>query len=292
MSRWNIVAATAAVLLLNSHTAFARDHHRHHHRYANRHHHHHVYRHPRVAAGLDGCVWTNNGRKLCGQAPRATRAYAMATHGRRVAYASKGAVIGGRPAGCPHAYCGCGLRKYLGLTDKRLNLAWNWARLLPHASGPRTRPRRRPPRPRHVYRECRRKRPVDRARLQFRRRVIASPCARRAWLYLCQSARVMRSFRDAAERPRARTPGHDKSAHQFGSGFRVRALSLAPRNDTHYPRAIPLLVWAKLGSGTQVTCLALGAERLLAFGEAGKAATHPRIGLLMEAAPLCGLGGS
>ncbi len=81
-------------------------------------------------------MWTNNGRKLCGQAPRATRAYAMATHGRRVTYASKGAVIGGRPAGCPHAYCGCGLRKYLGLTDKRLNLAWNWARLLPHASGP------------------------------------------------------------------------------------------------------------------------------------------------------------
>ena len=40
-------------------------------------------------------------------------------------------VIGGRPAGCPHAYCGCGLRKYLGLSDKRLNLAWNWARLFP-----------------------------------------------------------------------------------------------------------------------------------------------------------------
>jgi hypothetical protein len=40
-------------------------------------------------------------------------------------------IIGGRPAGCPHSYCGCGLRKYLGLSDKRLNLAWNWARLLP-----------------------------------------------------------------------------------------------------------------------------------------------------------------
>ena len=40
-------------------------------------------------------------------------------------------MIGGRPAGCPHAYCGCGLRKYLGLSDKRLNLAWNWARLFP-----------------------------------------------------------------------------------------------------------------------------------------------------------------
>lgn len=39
-----------------------------------------------------------------------------------------GTIIGGRPAGCPHAYCGCGLRKYLGIDDKRLNLASNWPR--------------------------------------------------------------------------------------------------------------------------------------------------------------------
>ena len=38
-------------------------------------------------------------------------------------------IIGGRPAGCPQAYCGCGLRKHLGLSDKRLNLADNWRRL-------------------------------------------------------------------------------------------------------------------------------------------------------------------
>ncbi len=43
-------------------------------------------------------------------------------------------VIGSRPAGCPHAYCGCGLRKYLGLNDTRLNLAWNWARLFERSS--------------------------------------------------------------------------------------------------------------------------------------------------------------
>jgi hypothetical protein len=42
--------------------------------------------------------------------------------------------IGGRPDGCPHAYCGCGLRKYLGIDDVRLNLAWNWARMFPHTS--------------------------------------------------------------------------------------------------------------------------------------------------------------
>ena len=39
-----------------------------------------------------------------------------------------GRIIGGRPAGCPHAYCGCGARLYLGLSDVRLNLAWNWTR--------------------------------------------------------------------------------------------------------------------------------------------------------------------
>jgi len=43
-------------------------------------------------------------------------------------------VIGGRPAGCPHAYCGCGLAHYLGLHDKRLWKAWNWARLFPRTS--------------------------------------------------------------------------------------------------------------------------------------------------------------
>jgi len=46
-------------------------------------------------------------------------------------------IIGGRPSGCPHRYCGCGLARYLGLNDARLNLAWNWARLFPKAhAGP------------------------------------------------------------------------------------------------------------------------------------------------------------
>jgi hypothetical protein len=43
-------------------------------------------------------------------------------------------VIGGRPAGCPHAYCGCGLARYLGLKDRRLNLAWSWAKMFPRTS--------------------------------------------------------------------------------------------------------------------------------------------------------------
>jgi hypothetical protein len=51
--------------------------------------------------------------------------------------AESGSIIGSRPAGCPHRYCGCGLRKYLGISDARLNLASNWARLLPREAGPR-----------------------------------------------------------------------------------------------------------------------------------------------------------
>ncbi len=41
---------------------------------------------------------------------------------------SREAIIGGRPAGCPHAYCGCALAKYLNINDPRLNLAANWPR--------------------------------------------------------------------------------------------------------------------------------------------------------------------
>ncbi|HXX07320.1 MAG TPA: hypothetical protein VEJ43_04525 [Pseudolabrys sp.] len=55
---------------------------------------------------------------------------------RAFAMADTGTVIGARPSGCPHSYCGCGLRKYLGLADERLNLASNWARLLPRTPGP------------------------------------------------------------------------------------------------------------------------------------------------------------
>jgi hypothetical protein len=71
---------------------------------------------------------------MCGSSAQSLSAKAARTS---AAYASgDGAVIGGRPAGCPHRYCGCGLRKYLGLSDKRLNLARNWARMFPRVAGP------------------------------------------------------------------------------------------------------------------------------------------------------------
>jgi hypothetical protein len=44
-------------------------------------------------------------------------------------------VIGGRPAGCPHAYCGCSASLYLFHTIRAdLNLAANWIRKFPRTS--------------------------------------------------------------------------------------------------------------------------------------------------------------
>ena len=49
-----------------------------------------------------------------------------------------GAVIGGRPSGCPHAYCGCGASLHLfGKIIPSLNLSSNWLKF------PRTSPRPR-----------------------------------------------------------------------------------------------------------------------------------------------------
>jgi hypothetical protein len=103
-------------------------------------------RHARIAAtrGAAECAFTNEGRRVChGAAPQAAMAAAPeipvvdAAGNRAYALADDGHIIGSRPSGCPHAYCGCGLRKYLGLEDARLNLASNWARLFPHEPGPR-----------------------------------------------------------------------------------------------------------------------------------------------------------
>ncbi len=94
-------------------------------------------RHRHRAVKSDNCVLTNGGHKICGPAAQAGAAQAVDANGNRIARVSdRGTIIGGRPEGCPHAYCGCGLRKYLGLSDTRLNLASNWARLFPHVAGP------------------------------------------------------------------------------------------------------------------------------------------------------------
>ena len=90
--------------------------------------------------GVDACTFTNDGRSMCGASAnyRTSATPALDPVGNRAfARAETGTVIGSRPAGCPYRYCGCGLRMYLGLSDVRLNLASNWARLLPREAGPR-----------------------------------------------------------------------------------------------------------------------------------------------------------
>lgn len=85
--------------------------------------------------GSDSCVVTNRSRRICNV--NSELPILDAAGNGAIAMADANAIIGVRPDGCPHAYCGCGLRKYLGLSDVRLNLASNWARLLPREVGPR-----------------------------------------------------------------------------------------------------------------------------------------------------------
>jgi hypothetical protein len=92
----------------------------------------------------ENCTMTNEGRRACMGAASQTAMAAVpavpavdADGNRAYAMADAAQIIGSRPSDCPHSYCGCGLRKYLGLEDKRLNLASNWARLFPRESGPR-----------------------------------------------------------------------------------------------------------------------------------------------------------
>lgn len=80
---------------------------------------------------LTYCASDGTYRQACGQPEKRTQRLPRVSAGDGVT------IIGGRPAGCPHRYCGCGLARYLGLNDARLNLAWNWARLFPRAhAGP------------------------------------------------------------------------------------------------------------------------------------------------------------
>lgn len=59
----------------------------------------------------------------------------LQTHERVARYVAE--TVGGRPSGCPsRAWCGCYLSKHLGLNDRALWLARNWARIGSAASGP------------------------------------------------------------------------------------------------------------------------------------------------------------
>ena len=98
---------------------------------AKRHHHHYHRTIDRLlvhAALQPDC--DNSGRPCEPHKPSVVR-YSRSAHS-GVADGSE-TIIGHRPAGCPHAFCGCAARLYLGLSDVRLNLAWNWTR---YYSGP------------------------------------------------------------------------------------------------------------------------------------------------------------
>ena len=133
MSRTSIMAALVALLFVpfvSSPADAYRSRHSHNQLAT---HHKHSYRHL-ARYRTDECVLTNNGQRVCNTTAIAPALNAVGS--RTYAMADTGTIIGSRPAGCPHSYCGCGLRMYLGLSDVRLNLASNWARLLPRAYGP------------------------------------------------------------------------------------------------------------------------------------------------------------
>ena len=134
MNRMSIMATIISLLLIPVLSSPAAAYHSRHHSSSVAGHYKHFSRHLSRNRS-DECVLTNSGRRVCNtnyEAPLVMDA----TGNRAVAMADAETIIGSRPSGCPHSYCGCGLRKYLGLGDTRLNLASNWARLLPREPGP------------------------------------------------------------------------------------------------------------------------------------------------------------
>lgn len=82
-----------------------------------------------------GCVLTNDGHQICsGAATQRTRDTPVIVRNVRTDANGNG-VIGRRPAGCPHRFCGCEASLYLfGKIRPELNLAANWIRKFPRAS--------------------------------------------------------------------------------------------------------------------------------------------------------------
>lgn len=92
-----------------------------------RHHHRHT---TPIASPVSSC--DNNGR--C-HAFDANGNYAMPAA--KAGYYYDGRVVGGRPAGCPHAFCGCEVSLHIfGCIIPPLNLAINWGRFPPAQPAP------------------------------------------------------------------------------------------------------------------------------------------------------------
>lgn len=134
MNRTSIMAAVVALLVIPVLSSPAAAYHSRHHRHQVASHQKHFYRHL-ARYRSNECVLTNDGRRVCNTTFETPVVDAVGN--RAFAMTDAETIIGSRPSDCPHSYCGCGLRKYLGLSDTRFNLASNWARLFPRESGPR-----------------------------------------------------------------------------------------------------------------------------------------------------------
>ncbi len=91
-------------------------------------------KHPHAQpAGLVHCAADQSYRSVCpGEATRTT-ARASRTAAPVETY-REASIVGGRPAGCPRRYCGCGVSlKVFGRIIPELNLAANWMRKFPRA---------------------------------------------------------------------------------------------------------------------------------------------------------------
>lgn len=127
MRKFISIAAFAVALLIPT-LAVAKSHHRHHYQ------HHHTYSVNPNRASQD-CVYDNSGHTIClgaiqrmGEAPRQERT---------ASYSSSEGVVGGRPVGCPHAYCGCSASlRVFGRIIPELNLAANWRKFPPASPAP------------------------------------------------------------------------------------------------------------------------------------------------------------
>jgi len=79
------------------------------------------------------CVSTAPGREVCPDASARASGVRAVRAAPAEAYPDA-VIVGGRPPGCPHRFCGCEASLYLfGKIIKPLNLAANWKRYFPRA---------------------------------------------------------------------------------------------------------------------------------------------------------------
>jgi len=115
-----IMAAIAVVLLAIVSTSAQAKH---------RHHYRHHYHHARVVSHQIHCGRFGCDDRVVARSERFVERFETV--------ADEGRIVGGRPAGCPHAFCGCGTSLHIfGRIIPELNLAANWRRFPPAYPAP------------------------------------------------------------------------------------------------------------------------------------------------------------